>query len=94
MTLASGDFSNLVAFASFMASFQSPFSAYLAESKGSKSYLVTELLSFVCLVTAAVLGIIQDQSALAWLAAGVLLAVLTYLNVVLEEVGVSSFEDF
>jgi len=78
-------------FATFMASFQSPFSAYFAEYKGSGSYVLLLLVSFVSLVIAAFLGVTDDPAAYPWLFIGTLFAILVYLTIFYEEVLVSRF---
>ncbi len=76
-----------------MASFQSPFTAYLAESKGSRSYLFPELASFACLALSALLGVIENPISLYILTLGIALALWTYLTLFFEESKVSLFTD-
>ena len=76
-----------------MASFQSPFTAYLGETKGSASYLYPLLASFAFLVTAAVLGIVEAPLSFLVLVVGIVLALLTYVNLFFEDAKVSLFTD-
>ena len=76
-----------------MASFQSPFSAYLGETKGSASYLFLLLASFTFLVISAMLGILEDPISFFSLIVGVGLALLTYLNLFFEDTKVSLYTD-
>ena len=87
------DYSSLVAVATFLASFQSPFSALVAEYKGSKSYLALWLASFVSLVTSAILGVTGNFLAFPWLLLGTTLAVLVYVLLYYEERLVSLYSD-
>jgi 1,4-dihydroxy-2-naphthoate octaprenyltransferase len=82
-----------VTVATFMASFQSPFTAYLGETKGSGSYLYLLLASFACLVTAAVLGIVEVPVSFLVLIVGIVLALSTYINLFSEDAKVSLFTD-
>ncbi|MDA4132734.1 MAG: hypothetical protein OK454_06375 [Thaumarchaeota archaeon] len=92
-SLSSSDYQSIVMVATFLASFQSPLSALLAEIKDSKSYLWIELFSFASLVSAATLAILEHPLSFVLLILGILLAMLTYVSVVVEENGVSLFAD-
>ena len=89
--MAAVDYANLVMFATFMASFQSPFSAYLAEYKGSGSYVLLLLVSFISLVISAFLGVTDSPAAYPWLFIGALFAVLVYVAIFYEETIVSRY---
>jgi O-antigen/teichoic acid export membrane protein len=90
-SLSAGDYTVLAMVATFLASFQSPFSSLLGELKDSKSYLYWELLSFVLLVISAVVAVLENEYSFWFLIGGVFFSVWTYVMMILEDEAVTKF---
>jgi MFS family permease len=91
--LSSSDYSSIVTASTFLASFQSPFSTFIGERKGSRSYFFPALSSFMLLLASVVLAIVENDVSLVLLVLGAAFAVLTYLFMMLEDSYVQKYSE-